>query len=131
MNEILKAAEQDIAEEKLFKEQREKLKFSQNKEMTIVETAPQGSQQLQRADSEETQAVDSLSFSETWKPDVSRSVKLVNSSAFALHSHMKRILDTTEDVRPTFDRTEQAVQCAREIALLMKSQSELLRVMKD
>ena len=67
---------------------------------------------------------------ETFLPEVSRSVKLINDSASALHSHMKRVLDTVDDVRPTLDRTEQAVACAREIAVLIKAQSDLIRTMR-
>jgi len=98
-----------------------------------VGTPPTESENLPALPAEETEQtrVEVLPSSfETFLPEVSRSVKLINDSASALHSHMHRILDTTDDVRPTIDRTEQAVACAREIAVLIKAQSDLIRTMR-
>lgn len=85
---------------------------------------------LQSEETKQTQVEVLESSFESFLPEVSRSVKLINDSASALHSHMKRVLDVVDDVRPTLDRTEQAVACAREIAVLIKAQSDLIRTMR-
>lgn len=85
---------------------------------------------LRAEETEQTQVEVLPNSFETFLPEVSRSVKLINDSASALHSHMKRVLDVVDDVRPTLERTEQAVACAREIAVLIKAQSDLIRTIR-
>lgn len=128
--EILRRAEQDIEEERLWREKLKERKSMQEQEHTTEKTEDGFSRPSIERVTKETQ-LEVLSPSlENLRREVFQSTRLINSSASALHSHMRDIL-SLEDVRPTLARTEQATTCAREIALLMKAQGDLLRAMRD
>lgn len=131
MNEILKNAEKEIEEEKLWRERRTETRLTPVSENTIGEIEPGVLQTSTKVVSVETLHADSQTLSESLKPAVLISAKLAHDSASALHSHMSAILDIKENVRIVPERTGQAVQCAREIALLLKAKSDLLRVLKE
>lgn len=98
----------------------EKTESPSSPKSSLVVTEPTPSEGLQK-------------LSMTCEVDASPALRLIDSSASALHDHMKKILnqDNLDDVRPTLDRTEQAVSCAREIALLMKAKADLIRAVRE
>lgn len=131
MNEILRNAEKEIEEEKQWRERRGEMRLTPVKENITGEIAPNVSQTSMKAVSVETLPADSQTLSESLRPAVLKSAQLAHDSASALHSHMSSILDIKDNVRIVPERTTQATQCAREIALLLKAKSDLLRVLKE
>lgn len=126
--EILRRAEKDIEEEKLWKEQREKMRQMPKEESDTAQEKKNTSLPSIEEGRGEILPTESQDFSDALAREVYRSTRLLNSSAAGLHSHMRDIL-STKDVRPTVARTEQAAMCAREIALLMKAQGDILKSM--
>jgi hypothetical protein len=96
---------------------------------TTVETEKHASEQSLPVVSDETQRMGLVPLSDNWKAEALTSLKLIDSSANALHSHMTNLLDV-RDVRPVIDRTQQAVMCAREISLLIKMKVEMIKAVK-
>ena len=130
MNETLRRAAQDAEEERLWKEQKEKMKLTKDDESFMVSRGSNISERSIAPAPNEIQQLESYPSSDDLVREVFRSTKLINSSATDLHSHMRDILNPG-DVRPIIDRTEQATACAREIALLMKAQGDLLRAIRE
>lgn len=131
MNETLRNAEIEIEEEN---KRRGSAIPMQLEHRSVMITEKSESKDLKPSASEGSAEIHPEvleSSSQMLKREGSRSMRLLNSSAVALHSHLKRVLDTTNDVRPTLDRTEQAMMCAQNIALLIRTQSEMMRSMRE
>ncbi len=131
MNETLRNAEIEIEEENKRRGSVMPMQFEHRREMTIEKIESRDLKPSSDGGSAGIQPEVLEVSSQMLKREGSRSMRLLNSSAVALHSHLKRVLDTTNDVRPTLDRTEQAMMCAQNIALLIRTQSEMMRSMRE
>lgn len=130
-NDTLISVEKEIEEERLWREKQIQKKSEPITENGIAKTETKDLKPFSGGDSGAIQPEVLKTSSELLRQEGSRSMRLLNSSASALHSHMRRVLDTQEDVRPTLERTEQAVQCAQNIALLLRTQSEMMKAMRE
>ena len=98
-------------------------------EKATPETVTPDSEQSLPVVLDETPPTGLTLLSENWNQELLASAKLIDKSASALCSHMEKLLDG-KDLRPVEERTTQAVMCAREIALLIRTKVEIVRAAK-
>lgn len=131
MNETLRNAEIEIEEENKRRGSAMPMQFEHPSAMITEKSESKDLKPSADGGSAGIQPEVLESSSQMLRREGSRSMRLLSSSASVLHSHMRKVLDTTTDVRPTLDRTEQAILCAQNIALLLRTQSEMMRSMRE